>query len=204
MMMNPTALFLNSLGQALANHALYAVGHPMRTAARDRVHVAVKQVLRDCGALRVSFLDGAIIVGTRALADLRGWEWSARFVAAGLQRLEVDALPVPTPSDVDALISAVHQRLLPNADSSATIALRGFRFGPLGVEIPDDYDGVVGDLLDAISQLPMTEEASAVRWIHDEVAAGSKLPMAEVEAVIHSLAMAIRREQHIVLPLLDI
>ena len=30
------------------------------------------------------------------------------------------------------------------------------------------------------------------------------MPMAEVEAVVHSLAMAIHREQHIVLPLLDI
>lgn len=202
--MNPTALFLNTLGQALANQSLYAPGHPMRATARARVHGALTQVLRNCGGVRISFLDGSIIVGTRALPELRGWEWASRLAAAGMQRLEIDALPVPTLADVDVMINELHQRLAPNADPSATVAVRGFRFGPLGVEIPDEFDGVVGDLLEAISQLPMTEEASAVRWIHDRVAEGSDMPMAEVEAVVHSLAMAIHREQHIVLPLLDI
>jgi putative nucleotidyltransferase with HDIG domain len=202
--MNPTALFLNTLGQALANQSLYAPGHPMRATARARVHGALTQVLRNCGGVRISFLDGNIIVGTRLLADMRGWEWATRLAAAGMQRLEIDAVPVPTFADVDALVNELHQRLAPNADPSATVSIRGFRFGPLGVEIPDEFDGVVGDLLEAISQMPMTEEASAVRWIHDHVAEGREMPMAEVEAVVHSLAMAIHREQHIVLPLLDI
>lgn len=62
----------------------------------------------------------------------------------------------------------------------------------------------MSDLFDALAQLPMTEEASAVRWIHDEIAAGSDVPMAEVEAVVHSLAMAMHRDQHVLLPLLDL
>jgi len=202
--MNPTVLFLNALGQALANHSLYAPGHPMRAVARERVHGALTQMLRNFGSVRISFLDGSVILGTRALNEMRGWEWGARLAAAGMERLEIDAVPVPTREDVEGFINAVHQRLTPGVDASATIALRGFRFGPLGVEIPDEFDGVVGDLFEAISQLPMTEEASAVRWIHDRVAEGENMPMAEVEAVVHSLAMAIHREQHIVLPLLDI
>lgn len=204
MTMNPTALFLTTMGQALANQSLYSPGHPMRATARARVHSALIQMLRNCGSVRLSFLEGSVIVGTRALNDMRGWDWGAKLAAAGMQRLEIDAVPVPTIADVDLLIDAMHKRLTPNADTSSTVSVRGFRFGPLGVEIPDEYDGVLGDLMEAISQLPMTEEANAVRWIHDRVADGSTMPMAEVEAVVHSLAMAIHREQHIVLPLLDI
>ena len=203
--MNPTAVFLTALGQALATQGLYARGHPMRAASRDRVHAALDQVLRHRGALRLSFLDGAVIVGARVLAEMRGWEWGPRLAACGVQRIEIDVVPVPTPEDVERLIGELHERLGGGADAAAMVALRGFRFGPLGVEVaPDEHDRVVGDLLDAMSQLPMTEEAAAVRWIHDEIAGGGDVPLAEVEAVVHSLAMVIHREQHIVLPLLDI
>lgn len=203
--MNPTVLFLTSLGQALSTRGLYADGHPMRATSRDRVHAALDAVLRHRGALRISFLDGTVIVGTRMLSELRGWEWAPRLAGGGVQRLEIDAVPAPTPDDVELLLRELHQRLAPGVDTTASVALRCFRFGPLGVETAsDECDQVVGDLLDAMSQLPMTEEASAVRWIHDEIAAGGNVPMAEVEAVVHSLAVAMQREQHIVLPLLDI
>ncbi|MCU0646794.1 MAG: HD domain-containing protein [Gemmatimonadaceae bacterium] len=204
-MLNATATFLTSLGQALSAQHLYQDGHPMRETARRRALECLLDVLGERGAIRFSFLDGAVIVGTRVMTELKGWEWAPRLAAVGVQRLEVDSVPMPTASDMEILVQELHQRLGHGADHGATVALRGFRFGPLGVATaPDEHDQAAGDLLDALAQLPMTEEASAVRWIHDEIAAGGDVPLAEVEAVVHSLAMAIHREQAIVLPLLDI
>ena len=202
---NPTVVFLTALGQALATRGLYGDGHPMRAASRDRVHVALTQVLSQRGALRLSFLDGAVIVGARVLAEMRGWDWGPKLAAVGVQRLEIDAVPMPTADDITLLIGELSHRLSGSSEHTSTVTHRGFRFGPLGVESgPDEHEHMVGDLLDALAQQPMTEEASAVRWIHDEIALGHAVPMAEVEAVVHSLAMAIRREQQIVMPLLDI
>jgi putative nucleotidyltransferase with HDIG domain len=204
-MLNTTGLFLTNLGQALSAHGLYADGHPMRVAARERALDALSKVLDERGSLRLSFLDGAVIVGTRVMSELKGWEWAPRLAAAGVQRLEIDTSPQPTMVDLDRLVVELHQRLQPNADHGATVATRGIRFGPLGVTTaPDEHDVAATDLLDTLAQLPMTEEASAVRWIHDEIAAGGDIPLAEVEAVVHSLAMAIHREQALILPLLDI
>lgn len=92
MTMNPIVLFLTTLGQAMASHTLYADGHPVRTAARDKVFIALSRLLRDRQTLRLSFLDNRVIVGSRVLAELRGWEWGPRFAAAGIQRLEFDAV----------------------------------------------------------------------------------------------------------------
>jgi putative nucleotidyltransferase with HDIG domain len=203
--MNPVVLFLTTLGQALATQSLYAAGHPVRTAARDRVYSALQAILMSRGTFRVSFLDGAVVIGSRVLGELRGWEWGSRMAAARIERLEVDTVPALTPQDAEILIHELHQRLQLIEPVAETVAIRSFRFGPLGVAtVHDEQERVVSDLFDAMAQLPMNEEASAVRWIHDEVASGGNLPMAEVEAVVHSLAMAIHREQHLVMPLLDI
>ena len=215
--MNPIAAFLMNLGQALAAEMLYSAGHPMRSAARERARSALLPVLND-GVLRVSFLDGSVIAGSRVLAELRGWDWGERLAECGVQRLEIDASPSPSIADIGLLISELLARLQPGADQSATVALAGFRFGPFGIAsgrlahgADGDVDGGfersgrgMSDLYDALSQLPMTEEASAVRWIHDEVANGAAVPMAEVEAVVQSLSMAIHRDEHVLLPLLEL
>ncbi len=203
--MNPLVVFLTTLGQALATNTLYASGHPVRIAARDRVFSVLQQLLSARGTLRVSFLDGSVVVGSRVLAELRGWEWGPRLAAAGVERLEVDSVPPLQPDDVDVLLSELQSRLAANDVSAITVAMRGFRFGPLGIAGGEDiHEKGATELFESIAQLPMTEETSAVRWIHDEIAAGGRIPMAEVEAVIHSLAMAMHREQHLVMPLLDI
>lgn len=214
--MHATATFLMNLGQALAAQTLYSEGHPMRAAARERARASLLPVLDD-GVLRVSFLDGAVIVGSRIMAELRGWDWGPKLAAAGVQRLEIDASPTPTLADIEALIIELLARLQHGADHDATIATHGFRFGPFGVSAGgggggggdlegalDRSERAMSDLFDALAQLPMTEEASAVRWIHDEVASGAEVPMAEVEAVVQSLSMAIHRDEHVLLPLLEL
>ncbi len=204
--MNPTVQFLTVLGQALAAMSLYAPAHPMRTTARQRALETLHTVLATRGSLRLSFLEGDVIVGTRALPELRGWDWGARFSRAGVQRLELDHLPPPTDEQLDALLQALHDRLAaPAGTVFPAFALAGLRAGPLSVteDVPEETEAV-GDLLEAIAREGLDEEADAVRWIHDEAAGGRAIPMAEVETVVRSLASAMHRDQHVVLPLLEL
>ncbi len=62
----------------------------------------------------------------------------------------------------------------------------------------------MNSVVDALEFTGLAHEIAAVGYIHDEVAAGHQLPMAEVEAIVHGLALTIRREQDVVLPLLDL
>jgi len=203
--MNPLVQFLTSLGQALATQSLYGDGHPVRVAARDRVFTILQRLLADRGTVRLSFLDGSVVVGSRVLAELKGWEWGERLALVGVQRLEIDSVPAVQPDDVGLLVAELHHRLTTPGAPAVAVAMRGFRFGPLAVAGGEDVpERAATELFEAMAQLPMTEESLAVRWIHDEIATGGRIPMAEVEAVVHSLAMAMHREQHLVMPLLDI
>lgn len=204
--MSPTTLFLHALGQALAAMSLYAPAHPMRSTARERALEMLRTVLTTRGALRLSFLDGDVIVGTRVMQELRGWDWGTRFSRAGIQRLEVDHVPPPTDEQLDALLEVLHAQLAAPVGTPFAAFDRGtLRAGPIAVAEDAAADAeAVGDLLDAIAHEGLDEEADAVRWIHDEAAGGRAIPMAEVEAVVRSLASAMHRDQHVVLPLLEL
>lgn len=203
--MNTTAQFLIALGQALASIGHYGPSHPMRATARDRALAALIQALEQRGAMRFSLLDGDVVVGTRVMTELKGWEWAGRLAAAGIQRLEVDAVPLPGAADLDLFLKELSGRLAAPPETPEAVTLRGFRFGPLTVDRGVDQDDTAVDrILSTLSETSLVEEAAAIRWIHDEVAGGHAMPMAEVEAIIHSLALSIRREQHMVLPLLEL
>ena len=207
--MNPTTRFLTALGQTLAAMTLYAAGHPVRVAARERSLAALQEILVDRGPLRISFLQGEVIIGTRVLHELRGWDWGVKLANAGVQRLEIDAVPTPTHTDMDVLLEALHERLAsPSGRELPPIAVRGLRAGPLAVLANDDgtgdEDSAVVDLLDALVIDTLDAEMDTVRWIHEEVAKTRQVPMAEVETVIHSLASAMRRDHEVVLPLLEL
>ncbi len=207
--MNPTTRFLTALGQTLAAMTLYAAGHPVRVAARERSLAALQEILVDRGPLRISFLQGEVIIGTRVLHELRGWDWGVKLANAGVQRLEIDAVPTPTHTDMDVLLEALHERLAsPSGRELPPIAVRGLRAGPLAVLANDDgtgdEDSAVVDLLDALVIDTLDAEMDTVRWIHEEVANTRQVPMAEVETVIHSLASAMRRDHEVVLPLLEL
>ncbi len=216
-MINPTVLFLQTLGQTLAAQGLYSEGHPMRAAARDRAHVALMRVLENRGELRISFLDGAVVVGSRVLPELRGWEWGTKLSAVGVQRFEIDSVPTPTTEELEAFIVELHRRLVAGAQGYVGAPLSGFRLGALGVagatESGGGDDGSAGDadgadpmesLIDVIAHIPLTAESAAIRWIHEQVANGADVPLAEAAVVVNSLALAMHQEQRTVLPLIDI
>ena len=93
--------FLISLGQALAGMSLYAPGHTTRVTARKHVYENLLRVLPARGVVRFTFLHGDAIVGAEVLGALRTWDWSRKLSAAGIQRIEVDAVPEPTDAVAD-------------------------------------------------------------------------------------------------------
>jgi putative nucleotidyltransferase with HDIG domain len=202
---NPIVQWLTALGQTLAAMTLYAPSHPMRAAARTRALGLLHTVVQGRGGVRLSFLDGDVVAGSRVLPELRGWDWGIRFTQAGMQRLEVDEVPTPTEEGLERLLEAMHERLTaPAGHTLPPFAVDGMRLGPLGVVGATDDDVAFTDLIDAMALESLDEEADAVRWIHDEAANDRAVPMAEVDAVIRSLATAMHRDQHVVLPLLDL
>jgi len=50
----------------------------------------------------------------------------------------------------------------------------------------------------------LEEEAEAVQWMHDEVSARGELPLAEAEAVVRSLSLAMHGERQMLVPLLEL
>jgi len=209
--MTPTITFLTSLGQTFAALSLYGEGHPMRQQALERLVQALHQLLR-LGPFVLSFVDGDVIVGTRPVTDMRGWDWGARFAAVGIQRLEFSPSPRPELPEVTAMLTEMRRRLVAPDGSSEPWQRGGIRFGPLAlyggtdapVEPSSPSSPAVGSLLDALATSGLAAETEAVEYINAEVAAGRQVPMVEVEAVVHGLALTIHREQDVVLPLLDL
>jgi putative nucleotidyltransferase with HDIG domain len=203
--MNPLVQWLTALGQALAAMTLYAPTHPMRATARTRA-LALLHVAADAREpLRLSFLDGDVVAGSRTLPELRGWDWGLRFSHAGIQRLELDEASHLSEEAFERLLVAMHDRLIaPSGHQLPPFAADGMRLGPLGVIGESAAEAAFTDLIDAMALERLDEEADAVRWIHDEAANDRAVPMAEVDAVIRSLATAMHRDQHVVLPLLDL
>jgi putative nucleotidyltransferase with HDIG domain len=211
---SPIAQFLTAFGQALAAMGLYAAGHPMRAASRERALAALRVELAQRGAVQVTFLDREVVVGTRALPELRGWDWGVRLAQAGLPRLEIDAEPAPTDEEFAELLTALDARLTtPAAGADPLVRCGALRAGPVHVlralangasDAPEDVfaDVIVTD--DERVEVPaLDEEAGAVRWIHDEAANGRPIPLAEVVAVVWSLSAAMRRDGQLVLPRLE-
>jgi putative nucleotidyltransferase with HDIG domain len=203
---NPIVTFLTALGQAFAALSLYSDDHPMRQSAAARLLGALQSALRD-GALRLSFLDGDVIAGSRPITDLRGWEWGARLSAAGVQRLEVSQSPAPTADDIDAMLAVLRERLAAPGEPAVSWMRNGIRIGPLtviGADTTDEQERALASVVDSLSFSGLGAEVDAVDYIHTEVEAGRDVPMAEVDGIVRALAATIRREQGCLLPLLDI
>jgi putative nucleotidyltransferase with HDIG domain len=202
---NSVIKFLNALGQALAAMSLYGDDHPMRFTVLTRVHEAMLRMLEETGDLRLSLIDGDLVLGTRVMSELRAWDWSARLAAVGIQRLEIDAAQPPTASDVQSLLAALRVRLNMGGQMKPAWSLHSIRIGSLTVASGEaDATETLASVVESLSLSTLMEETDAVDYVHEEVAAGRSVPMAEVEAILQGLAVTIRREQNLVLPLLEL
>lgn len=202
--MSEPAEFLGAFAQALAGMSLYTDGHPARARGIDTAY----QTLLDLQAKHphplFSFLGDEVIFGRLPLREMREWGWSNRLAEAGIQRLEfADHV---TRDDFEVFLEDVLARLtMDGIDTAEARQLRptAIKFGVVGIrgtgELPAD-----AALPTATIAFSLGEEAETIRWLHEEVQQRESLPLAEAEAVVRSLSVAMHGDQQMILPLLQL
>jgi putative nucleotidyltransferase with HDIG domain len=196
--------FLAAFSQALSTVGLYGEEHPATVRATEAALERLQELQSSNPRLQFTFLAGEVLVGTEALPELEGWEWSSRLIKAGIERIEfTEAVRV---DQFARFLCHLALRLGMRKGSSTDIWQMGespIRFGQvtLGRDFTPPEE----------SQLPVAtltyslrEERDTVNWLHQEIQNGAKLPLVEADAVVRSLSIAMHAEQAMVLPLLQL
>ncbi len=199
--------FLTSFAQALSTMALYANKHPARERAIDKSFEALRDLQAEDPKPQFSFLGEETVYGQLSLRDLRDWEWAARLGDAGVQRLEFE--PSVTRDEYEEFLEQVLARLTVAAIDSAemrTTRPGSIKFGAIGVrgETKQLNDVVEAKVPVATIAFSLQEEAEAVQWMHGQVGERGTLPLAEAEAVVRSLSLAMHGESRMLVPLLEL
>ena len=191
--------FLSSFAQALSTMALYPEGHPAREGVIDTVYANLQALQRGDPRASFSFLGDEVLLGEQPIRELRGWDWSGRLSSAGVQRMEFDA--GVSREDFEGFLSEVLARLTLSAIQAspgpAQGARGGIRFGAVGIRELDAEP----EITTATIALTLQDEAQTVDWMHEEMLGGHELPLAEAEAVVRSLSVAMHGDQAMVMPL---
>lgn len=202
--MSDPARFLASLAQALSGMSLYGDGHPARGRGIDAAYQELLDLESEYPKPSFTFLGDEVIFGRLPLRDLRNWDWSSRFAEAGIQRLEFEDRV--SREEFEGFLDQMLARIT-FAEIDTTEARQmgpsSIRFGAVGVR--------GGSELAADEALPtatitfsLGEEVETIRWLHDEVKKNDLLPLAEAEAVVRSLSVAMHGDQQMMLPLLQL
>lgn len=202
-MSDPTR-FLSSLAQTLATMSLYAEGHPARVRAADSSFEQLRTLQKEDRTPSFSFLGSNVIYNQRALRALRDWEWAERLCNAGVQRMEFGA-DIPREqfhAFLDDVLSRVaisvgHITALPERDSKDS----GIKFGALGVR---GMNEAAPDTPIELKPWDLSEEAETVQWMHEEVRDRAQVPLAEAEAVVSNLTLAMHGDNRVILPLMQL
>ncbi|HEY6107358.1 MAG TPA: hypothetical protein VIV56_00510, partial [Gemmatimonadales bacterium] len=194
--MSEPAEFLGAFAQALAGMMLYAEGHPARARGIDAAYEELLDLQGETPRPLFTFLGDEVIFGRLPLREMRSWDWSMRLAEAGIQRLEF--MERVSREDFEAFLEDVLARLtMTPIDTAEARQLRptSIKFGAVGVR------GGAGDLPqeEALPTATITfslgEEAETVRWLHREVQEREVLPLAEAEAVVRSLSVAMHGDK---------
>ena len=201
--MSEPAVFLTAFAQALATMTLYAEGHPARERAIDAAFRELQDLQTDTPHPLFTFLGNEIVFGRLPLKDLRAWDWSQRLAQAGIQRLEfADAV---TREDFEAFLDELLARLtLSTIDTTGVQQMRhtGIRYGAVGVRGEAEVEQPA--LPTATISYSLAEETDTLRWMQDEVKVTGLLPLAEAEAVVRSLSVAMHSGRQLMIPLLQL
>jgi putative nucleotidyltransferase with HDIG domain len=201
--MSDPVRFLGGFAQALASMALYAEGHPQRERAIDAAFTELQSLQRDQARPLFTFLGDEIVYGKLPLREMKAWDWSARLANAGIQRLEfADQV---SREEFEGFLEEVLARLtLSTIDTSEARQLRrpSIKFGVVGIR--GDAEATPEELPTATIAFSLGDEADTMRWIHQEVEARGTLPLAEAEAVVRSLSVAMHGGRQIMMPLLQL
>jgi putative nucleotidyltransferase with HDIG domain len=196
--------FLAALSQALSTMGLYGDEHPATARAVDTALERLGELQDPYPSVQFTFLSGEVLFGSEAVPELEGWEWSGRFIKAGLERIEF--LDKVEPEQFGRFLSHAAVRLGVRSASSADLWQMGespIRFGQvtLGQERGRTQEA---QLPAAAITYSLQEEQDTVEWLHQEVQSGAKLPIVEADAVVRSLSIAMHAEKAMVLPLLQL
>jgi len=197
--------FLSAFAQALSALALYPDGHVSRERALDATYQKLSDLLDEDSNPFYSFLENEVIYRNTPLRDLRSWDWSRRFAAIGMQRLEFNQ--TVTREHLERFIEETIARLSSTGLDTCEVsylAPTGIKWGEIGIRGEGDTFADMGPIETATLALSLGEEADAVRWLHREVGDGKNLPLVEAEAVVRGLSVAMHGDQQAILPLLQL
>lgn len=196
------ARFLSAFAQALAAMALYRDGHPARERALDVAYQQIQDLQGDTQRPLFTFLGDEVVFGRLPLRDLKAWDWGKRLAEAGIQRLEFQDRV--SREDFEGFLEEVLARLTLSAISTEARQMRrsNIRFGAVGLK--GETDIATEPLPTATISFSLGDEVDTVRWLQGEVQSTGAIPLAEAEAVVRSLAVAMHGGQQIILPLLQL
>jgi len=205
--MSEPVRFLVSFGKAVSTMALYNNGHPSRERAVDHSYQCLLDLQRFDPHPRFSFLGEETIYGDTALRELGEWEWGIRLAEAGVQRIELDS--TVSREEYEEFLEQMMARItLSFIDSAQVRQTRsvGIKIGALGIkgdsgELPQSLEV---DVPIARMSYSLGEEAESIQSMHRDVQDRGKFPLAEAEAVVRSLSMAMHGDQEMILPLLQL
>ena len=80
--------FLAAFSQALSTASLYGDDHPATVRAIDGALERLHELQSRSPRLEFTFLAGEVLYGAETVPELEGWEWSGRFIKAGVERIE--------------------------------------------------------------------------------------------------------------------
>jgi putative nucleotidyltransferase with HDIG domain len=198
------AEFLGAFAQALAGMSLYGDGHPARERSIDTAYQELLDLQAKHAHPLFTFLGDEVIFGRLPLREMREWGWSNRLAEAGIQRLEfADQV---TRDDFEAFLEDVLSRLTVDGIDTAEARQRptAIKFGAVGVRGSSEALAEEATLPTATITFSLGEEAETIRWLHDEVQQRESLPLAEAEAVVRSLSVAMHGDRQMILPLLQL
>lgn len=196
------ARFLNAFAQALAAMALYRDGHPARERAVDVAYQHIRDLQADTANPLFTFLGDEVVFGRMPLRELKAWDWGTRLAQAGIQRLEFEALVGR--EDFEGFLEEVLARLTLSAISTEARQMRrsSIRFGAVGLK--GETELAPEPLPTATISFSLGEEVNTLQWLQGEVQTSGTVPLAEAEAVVRSLAVAMHGGRQIMLPLLQL
>jgi putative nucleotidyltransferase with HDIG domain len=199
--------FLVSFGQAVSTMALYNDGHPARERAVDRSYQCLRDLQQHDPHPRFSFLGEETIYQDTALRELGDWEWGTRLAQAGVQRMELET--GVTREQYEEFLEEMMARItLSFIDSAEARPNRptSIKVGSLGIrgETKEIKESLETSVPVATISYSLGEEVESIQSMHREVLERGKLPLAEAEAVVRSLSMAMHGDQQMILPLLQL
>ncbi len=199
--------FLVSFGQAVSTMALYNEGHPARERAVDRSYRCLQDLQQNDPTPRFSFLGEETIYHDTALRELGDWEWGTRLAQAGVQRIELESSVTRDQYEefLEEMMARITLSFIDTAEAR-THRPTGIKIGALGIrgETKEVQESIDAPTPIATISYSLHEEIESIKSMHQDVMQRGKLPLAEAEAVVRSLSMAMHGDQQMILPLLQL